>query len=430
MLSDQHYGVIVSNSFEKKYFDLKSAGNVFEFISRHLKEYRKLPPIEVIENTVAGSSDFLADVKDVIVDPIENQEWVMTETNLYLREKALKHAILESVDILEGKSKRDTEEIRQIVEEALTKDLKIDLGQFYWQGIPERLKNILNSNDNRIPTFYPILDEFIASGFPKRGSLSAICGATFSGKSQFAINIACRQALQGFNIVIYTFEMDEYMYAERADSIYSGFDMNKMYLSKGSMKNLVDALKEVKDSASPGYLIIKDFPTGKSTVNNLISHLRELQMRGYQPDVVFVDYIGIMKGKYPQNPYLNIKFLSEELRAMGIMFNLPVVTFHQINREGRRVPFSELSGVFVSESTALEHNCDFMALIGFDEDAATYENTIFWKITKNRFGGRKATVPFYVDSCSLKIYDDTELEVWMADAQRSGDMRNIFEKAA
>lgn len=430
MLQDQHFGVVVSNSFEKKYFDLKSAGNVFKFISEHLKEYGKLPPSEIIDNSVEGVSVFLQDVNDLTVDVVENYDWLFEQTNLYLREKALKHSILESVDILEGKSKKNVEDIRTIVEDALCKDLKVDLGQFYWQQIPDRMRNILLGNEARISTGYPTLDEFLAGGIPKRGSLSSICGATFSGKSQFAINMACRQVLAGYNVVIYTFEMDEYMYAERADSIYSGFDMNKMYLTRNSMQDLVAELKRVKTDKNPGYLIIKDYPTGKATVNTLITHLRELQMRGYNPDIVYVDYIGIMRGKHPQTPYLNIKFLSEELRAMGIMFNLPVITFHQINREGRRVPFSELSGVFVSESTALEHNCDFMALIGFDEDAATYENTTYWKIAKNRFGGRKATVPFFVDSCSLKIYDESEIDVWLTDVERSGDARNIYEAAA
>ena len=429
MMTDKNLAVTFTNSFEPKYFEIPEARNVFKFLSKYLKEYNKIPQDEIITNTVNSVESFLEDVHDTTFNLVENKEWLIDEANLYLKDKSLKYAILESVDIIEGKTKRDRSDIRRVIEDALIKDLKIDIGQNYWQDIPSRLKAIATSNIQRIPTFYPTFDEYIVGGFPQRGSLSCIVGATFSGKSQFAINISCRQVLNGFNVVIFTFELDEYAYAERADSIYSGLDMNRMYSTKEALSKLFNELKSVKEAVpNIGNLIIKDFPTGRATPADLIKHLRELQMRGINPNIIFVDYIGIMKGQHPTAPYLNIKFLSEELRAMGIMFDCPVITFHQINREGRRVPFSELSGVFVSESAALEHNSDFMAMIGFDEDATVYENTTYWKIVKNRFGGRKGEIPFYVDYNSLKIYDDSELDLWLFEAKKSGDERNLFAK--
>jgi hypothetical protein len=429
MLIDRHLAVTFANSFEPKYFEVPEARRVFIFLSKYLKDYNKLPQFEIIINSVDKVESFLEEVNDLTFNLVENNEWLVDEANVYLKDKSLKHAILESVDIIEGKNKRDRADIRKVIEDALVKDLKMDLGQVYWSDLPSRLKDIATSNITRIPTFYPTFDEFVIGGFPQRGSLYCLVGATFSGKSQFAINMACRQVLNGFNVVIYTFELDEYAYAERADSIYSGLDMNRMYVSRESMNQLLKELKEVKTSTDKmGTLIIKDFPTGKATPNDLITHTRELQMRGINPNIIYVDYIGIMKGQHPTAPYLNIKFLAEDLRAMGIMFGCPVVTFHQLNREGRRVSFSDLSGVFVSESTALEHNADFMAIIGFDEDSVVYENTTYFKIVKNRIGGRKGIIPFYVDYCSLKIYDESELDTWLEDSRKSGDSRNLFSK--
>ncbi|GAH01689.1 unnamed protein product, partial [marine sediment metagenome] len=58
-----------------------------------------------------------------------------------------------------------------------------------------------------------------------------------------------------------------------------------------------------------------------------------------------------------------------------------------------------------------------------------YQNEIWYKIVKNRLGGRVGEMNMlYHDARSLKIYDTIELDLWMSEKEISGDERKIFEK--
>jgi len=65
-------------------------------------------------------------------------------------------------------------------------------------------------------------------------------------------------------------------------------------------------------------------------------------------------------------------------------------------------------------------------IYGSDEENMVYESEIFYKICKNRFGGRVGEISkFYCDTRSLKLYDSTELDLWHEEAGISGDERNL-----
>jgi hypothetical protein len=58
------------------------------------------------------------------------------------------------------------------------------------------------------------------------------------------INMASRQVMMGYNVVLFTLEMSQDSTAQRFDSILSGLDINRIYTTKKS--ELVTKLKEVK----------------------------------------------------------------------------------------------------------------------------------------------------------------------------------------
>jgi len=70
-----------------------------------------------------------------------------------------------------------------------------------------------------------------------------------------------------------------------------------------------------------------------------------------------------------------------------------------------------------------------MSILGIDEDSMVYQNEIWYKIVKNRLGGRVGEInKLYHDSRSLKIYDAIELDLWMSEKEISGDERKIYKK--
>ena len=425
MTSDKDFLVLVSAVFEAKYFDDPYARHIFDFCKTYFADYNGIPAKDAIINSSEEDKEniqnLLQEVEETDFSVSDSYDFLLEQSNDYLKEKALKTAIVESVDEVEDPERRN--QIRDRIESALVKDLKIDLGLHYFQHLRDRLRRIFTASEDRIPSGFPIFDEFINGGFPPF-TLSILTARIHGFKSNTMANFAARQVLAGYNPVVVSLEMAEDAFAQRFDGIYSCLD--KIYISQTYKRRLMDKLREVKATENRGELFIKQFPTGEATVLDFKIYLRELIMRDVKPHILYVDYINLMKSAYKveQNMYSTIKRVAEELRALSFEFEIPVVSVSQLNREGTFVNFEALDFNHIAESLGIPATADFMSIIGTDEDMMVYENEVLYKITKNRLGGRVGQIDkFFFDARSLKMYDSCEEDLWIAEAEISGDDR-------
>ena len=428
--TDKMYLVLCSNVFEKEYFDDSSVGEVFNFSKSYIEEYRTLPPREVILNTLQSDdvANAFREADGIEFDVSGNYDYLLQQTNNHLKNQAIRHALMDSVSIYE--KGENLEEVRNKIEKALTKDIKIDMGLDYFIQLSQRLRKIFNATEqNRVRTYYNEFDELINGGFPPF-TLSVICARIHGFKSNTMANFAARQVQRGHNVLLMSLEMSEEMFAQRFDSIYSLLDINRMYLGDNKSE-LVRKLKAIKDDPNRGNLWIKQFPTGAASVRDFRIYIRELLMRDMNPDIVYVDYINLMKSalRKSDNLYTSVKSVAEELRALSFEFEIPFVSVSQLNREGSFVGFEELDFNYIAESMGLPATCDFMSIIGVDESALIYESELHNKIVKNRLGGRVGEIwKCYYDARIVKMYDESEMDTWIADAQLTGDNRTPFTR--
>lgn len=434
IMNNKDFLVLTSAVFEAKYFDDPYIRIAFEFCKTYFTEYNNIPSRDSIincsEENVEGVRNLIEEVESLEFDLSRSYEFLLEQSNDYLKEKALKNAIVDSIDEVEDPERRN--QIRDRIEKALIKDLKIDLGLHYFEHLGIRLHRIFTASEDRVPTFFPVFDEFINNGFPPF-TLSILTAKIHGGKSNTMANFAARQVLNGFNPVVISLEMGEDAFAQRFDGIYSCMDINRMYLSRRYKEQLVSKLREIKRTENRGELFIKQYPTGEASVLDFKVYLRELIMRGTQPHILYVDYINLMKTAYKveRNMYSTVKRVAEELRALSFEFKIPVVSVSQLNREGTFANFNALDFNFVAESLGVPATADFMAILGTDEDKMIYENEILYKITKNRLGGRVGEIEkFYMDARSLKMYDISEQELWVQEAEISGDDRASVDHEA
>lgn len=434
MTTDKDFLVLVSSVFEAKYFDDPYVRHVFDFCKTYFGEYNTLPDRDSIINSseedVNNIKNLIEEVEETEFSVSESYNFLLEQSNDYLKEKALKNAIVESVDEVEDPERRN--QIRDRIESALVKDLKIDLGLHYFQHLAMRLRRIFTTSEDKVGTGFPIFDEFINGGFPPF-TLSILTAKIHGGKSNTMANFAARQVLAGYNPVVISLEMGQDAFAQRFDGIYSCLDINRMYVSGTYKRRLFDKLREIKATENRGELFIKQFPTGEASVLDFKIYLRELIMRDVQPSILYVDYINLMKTafKVEQNMYSTVKRVAEELRALSFEFEIPVVSVSQINREGSFVSFESLDFNYIAESLGVPATADFMAILGTDEDTMVYENEILYKITKNRLGGRVGQIDkFFFDARSLKMYDSCEEELWIEEAEISGDDRMSIDHDA
>lgn len=431
-LRDKGFLVTVSSVFESEYFDEPIISKVFKFLSSYVEKYKSIPDAVSIINSMESedrldAKNLLDDINSIDFDYNKSYKYLFDNTNEYLKTQALKRAIIESVDIIDNNSNKEL--IKEKIEKALSKDLKVDLGLKYFENLSERLKRIFTASSIRVPTYFPMFDELISGGFPPF-TLSVIVARIHGCKSNFLANTAARQVLHGKNVVLMTLEMAEDAFAQRFDSIYSLMDINRMYVSSENRKKLINNLKSIRDTEGRGELFIKQFPTGDASVRDFRKYLREMIIRDIKPDILMADYINLMKvaSKSDDNMYSKIKRIAEELRALSFEFEVPVLSVSQLNREGSFVGFEQLDFTYIAESMGLPAASDFLAILGIDEDAIVYENEVHGKIVKNRLGPLGDVFKLYLDSRTLKMYDASEESLWISDANISGDERNLYTR--
>jgi hypothetical protein len=86
------------------------------------------------------------------------------------------------------------------------------------------------------------------------------------------------------------------------------------------------------------------------------------------------------------------------------------------------------NGLLTKNSVGVAATADLIAIFGSGEDKAVYESELFYKIVKNRLGGRVGVVDkFYTDARNLKMYDSSEQDQWVDDAKISNDTRSMAE---
>lgn len=428
LLTDKKYLTAVSSVFEPEYFDDPTAREIFEKIKDYHGQYLKSVDVGLLKTMdykdFEEAKNFLEDVEKLDFDVAKHYDYLFTKTNDHLKEMAMKNAIMNSVPL--AKSGRFAE-IEDLVKHALSKDLRIDLGLEYFKTIAERLYRMIEGTGKRIPFCYPTLDE-LTNGGTHAFTLSVFLAQIHGFKSTLMANIAGRQVLKGYNVVLFTLEMCEDEFGRRFDGGFTGYDINRIYIKdttpyKGFLKNIYSLIK----NPNRGELYIKQFPTGEATRNDLRRYLRELKIRDVKIDVIYVDYINLMRPAIKTDGlYGAVKRIAEELRSLSYEFEAPVISVSQLNREGALLHFNDVNFNYTSESMGLPATCDFLGILGQPRDEFTYTQEVHCKIDKNRLGGRPGErFPFYYDSRSLRMYDQVELEKWMEDASLTNDEREV-----
>lgn len=430
LLTDRQYLTAVSSVFEPDYFNDPLAKEIFIHIKDYHNQYLKSVDIGLLKTMnykdFDEAKEYLEEVESIDYNVSKHYDYLFNQTNEYLKEAAMKNAIINSVDLVKSGK---INEVEDLVKHALSKDLRIDLGLDYFKSIVERIKRMTEGTGKRIPFYYQTIDEY-TNGGTHAFTLSVFLAQIHGFKSTLMTNLSSRQVLNGHNVVLFTLEMCEDEFGRRYDGAFTGFDINKIYLKETDhYKGFLKKIFELNKDTNRGKLYVKQFPTGEATRNDLRRYLRELLIRDIEIDVIYVDYINLMRPAIKtEGLYGAVKRIAEELRSLSYEFEAPVISVSQLNREGALLHFNDVSFNYTSESMGLPATCDFLGILGQPRDEFYYTQEVHCKIAKNRLGGRvDERFPFYYDARSLRMYDQNELEKWMEDARLTNDDRDVQE---
>ena len=416
---------------EEEYFASRDERLVFSEIKNYTLKYRSLPSKEAVKISL-DSKDELTQKEihdtDALINSLqdstkrEEMEWLIDETEKFCKDKALYNAILESIHIIDGKSKTKTNgAIPDILSTALSVSFDQHIGHDYIEDSTERY-DFYHQVEQKVSFDLDYMNKITNGGTPPK-TLNIVMAGTGVGKSMFMCHHAANCLLQNLNVLYITCEMAEERIAERIDA-------NIMDVTLDNMKDLPYKMYQQKlDAATKGVsgkLIIKEYPTAVANANHFRVLMDELALKKkFKPDIVFIDYLNIcassrMKQGGSVNSYTFIKSIAEELRGLAVERNVPIFSATQVNRTG--YSSSDIGLEDTSESFGLPATADFMFAIISTDDLEENKQVLV-KQLKNRYNDAASNRKFLlnVDRAKMKFTDVKNEDQNLIEANQTDD---------
>jgi replicative DNA helicase len=416
LTSNEEFARKVLPFIKEDYFQSITDRIIFKKIQTYFEEYKTVPSkdtlyIEIENDDSIGESDWTATVTALNTLPAEtdspNLDWLVDKTEAFCQEKAVYNAIMESIHIIDGKSKSKTKQaIPEILSDALGVSFDNHIGHDFLDDYESRY-DFYHKKEERIPFDLDYFNRITKGGLPRK-SLNIILAGTGVGKSLFMCHAAAANMMQGNNVLYITMEMAEEKIAERIDANLLNVQVDELI---NLPKDLYDKkITKLRDQ-TPGKLIIKEYPTASAHTGHFRHLVNELSVkRNFTPDIIYVDYLNIcassrIKGLGGSvNTYSFVKAIAEELRGLAVEKNVPIISATQTTRSG--FTNSDIGLEDTSESFGLPATADLMfALISTEELQDL--NQMMVKQLKNRYSDPTMNKRFVigVDRAKMRLYD-------------------------
>lgn len=348
------------------------------------------------EKTRAIAPFLISFLQDAHIVDTNEMKYVKERALEFCRREKMKAAFIECADILgkNGDSAR-YEAIQNKITKATMAGSETTKGMSLEDDIELRY---VSQKRLAIPTGIPELDSReILNGGLGRSEIGFVVAPSGVGKTHYLIQFGAAALLDKKNVAHFTFELKESVTAIRYDSNLT--DIRSIDCPE-NIEKIKAFYKDNKEEL--GRLRIKFYPTGTATVNTIRSYLEKLKStEGFVPDLIIVDYAGIMRSTQASESVRHeLKYVTEELRALGDEYNAAVWSALQSNRDGVDADFLDLNNLAESFSQA------FIAdvILGWSrkpEEKATGIGCL--RVIKNRAGQDGINYHMALDTSKSKV---------------------------
>ena len=437
LIQNETYTRKVIPFIKSEYFTESSERLVFEEISNYFDKYTKSPTVEALLinlDNVNSKGDAIVKSSKQLVENIETDDtpldWLIDETEKWCKDRAIYIAVMDSIEVLDEKSKRSTGEIPDLLKDALSVSFDTHIGHDQLEDADERFE-FYNTEEEKMPFDLEYFNKITKGGLPNK-TLNICLAGTGVGKSLFMCHMASNCLLMGKNVLYITMEMSEERIAERIDANTMNVPMKE--LPDVSKKEYDKKIQRIKNKTK-GKLIVKEYPTAAAHVGHFRHLLQELNIKkDFRPDIIFIDYLNIcashrIRPGSGANSYTLVKSIAEELRGLAVEYDVPMVSATQTTRSG--YGSTDIGLEDTSESFGLPATADLMfALITSDELEDLDQLVV--KQLKNRYNDPTIFKRFVigVDRSRMKLYDvEQEAQEELIDSIDVDDDTPVFDRS-
>jgi len=412
--NDQYFRKVLP-FLKEDYFADRDTKIIFRMVSDYLDKYNSMPTRGALEIILDAKTNVEPEVMKQCIQNLDKMfddskspdlEWLVDHTEKFCKDKAIYNAILESIHIIDGKSKdKDVGSLPKMLSDALAVSFDTNIGHDYIEDYGKRYE-FYHRVENKIPFDIEQFNTITNGGVPRK-TLNIIMAGTGVGKSLFMCHHASACLTQNLDVLYITCEMAEERIAERIDANLMDLPMEDLKKLPADLYN--KKMQQIRKKYT-GRLIIKEYPTATANANHFRALLNDLKMKkNFQPDIIFIDYLNIcasarLKMNASVNSYTFVKAIAEELRGLAVEFEVPIFSATQVNRGGFNNTDVGLENT--SESFGLPATADLMfALISTEE--LEEQGQVMVKQLKNRYNDVSRSKKFVVgiDRSKMKLLD-------------------------
>lgn len=290
-----------------------------------------------------------------------------------------------------------TQEEMKYVQQEIDRWTDISSMEHISAGADTLLTDYYDKWEKAVKTGYKALDSTIGS--LQSGDFLIFAGATSSGKTMCALNIMLNMAHAGHKCNFYSLEMSKSQLQNRIISREAGINSAGFRTFTLTEEEQKKHLKYSQDELPKLPInICTDFKG--MTVEKIVNIEKKSDS-----EIVFIDYLGLLKSNVNTSQYEKVTALSTELKRAAMEVKKPFFVLHQlsrnfIERKDKRPCLSDLRG-----SGQLEQDADMVLFVHrpayFDLNA---DKTLLEIIVgKNRHGENNRIIEFNYYSGHQKI---------------------------
>ena len=365
----------ITKGVELTHFADDQCREMFDYIVSHYRRYNSPPSIEAIKSErpkweflyPTDSLDYLLDLHIGIVKRRFAQDMVVE-----LARRADDPDSGETIDLefLEASRK-----LAMLVPSRQVARFKVDMGS----RVADYEQMRADGKTVGVPFGFGSLDAWTGGIQPHE--FVSVAGFSGLGKSTLLMVLAFNMWVQGLTPLYISLEMEAKAILRRFDAMATGLDYWKLkHLNLEEVA--IDSWRETAEKIQhkPGEISVIDSIRGCTPDQVFGETIR------HQPDVVFLDYIGLMKSNRPQakgaQAWHSLTEIAHDLKQNARTLGIPIVAAAQTNR-GAAKEGAELDNI--GGSVSIIQDADIVLGLHADDDMKA-EKRMEIRLMKNRDG--------------------------------------------
>lgn len=336
-LYDDWYAQYGTSIIRPEFFELEEERLVVSSILRFYDTYKRSPHCDELIVSMNGRGDSHDFVEQLYSYSYDELTFAADYAVRFAREQAMKRAILDSADDIQaGRLDKPIERVKDALRvgtnlKDLGLDIKRDFGWVYHEIV-----------DERVSTGIFHLDQKLEGGLAP-GELGIVLGGTNQGKTMALVNIGCGAAnmTSARNVVHVTLELSAKDVAKR----YGARTTFRWIKADDDPSQYICEFEKRARLVMPGNVIIKEFPTGAASSEDIEAYLNQLKLIGFNVGVLIIDSHDLMRLK-PVGEYRhNLGHAVLELRNIASRWHIPVWSAAQAQREALGKPIVTVANI-------------------------------------------------------------------------------------